>query len=300
MTSGPGHLPTAPPPAATEHWARWAGAAPEWNWPGGADVAVTLSFDVDAETGYFARGEQYFTRLSSLSDGRFGVIRGVPRLLELLRRFELPATFFIPGWTAESYPHVVASILEAGHEIGHHGYVHSRSHKVSAEAQRDEIERGFAAFEALGVPRPRGYRSTAWEVTPETFRMIVEAGFLYDASFLGDDRPYLERHEDLEILEIPSHWSLDDWPYFGYLLDYGGNTGSAEAWRHNWWTEYESARDERRNVNYTCHPEISGRGYRAVELGRLFERIVADGRAWFATMEQLAGHVEPILRSPAS
>ncbi len=294
MTEGPGQLSQALPAAATEHWATLTAATPAWNWPGGAEVAVSLSFDVDAETACFELGDEGLRRLTKLSDGRFSVVRGVSRILELLRRYELPSTFFVPGWTAENYPHVVASILDAGHEIGHHGYAHLRSDNVSVDAQEEEIERGFAALEAVGAPRPRGYRSPGWEVSPETFRMVVSAGFLYDTSFMSDDRPYVERYDDLQIIELPSHWSLDDWAYFD-----PSHLTSAEAWRQNWWTEYENARDERRNVNYACHPEISGRGYRTVELGRLLERILSDGRAWFATMEEIARHVEPILRRPA-
>ena len=292
----PSHLTKEPPKAATEHWAHWGANQPDWDWPEGKDVAVTLTFDVDAETGYFSLGDDYLRRLSSLSEGRFSVVRAVPRILELLRRYELTTTFFVPGWTAENYPHFVDAILSDGHEIGHHGYVHSRTDQVSADVHREEIERGFRALESVGADRPRGYRSTSWELTPEAFRMIDEYGFIYDSSFFSDDRPYLERHEDVEVLELPSHWSLDDWPYFGYAMDSGGNTSAASDWRQNWWGEYESARDEGRNVNYVCHPEIIGRGYRASELARLLEQIREDGRAWIPTMERLARHVEPKLR----
>jgi peptidoglycan/xylan/chitin deacetylase (PgdA/CDA1 family) len=297
---GPSHLSEAPPKAETAHWARWAGEQPDWQWPNGKDVAVTLSFDVDAETGYYSAGEEYFSRLSSLSEGRFSVVRAVPRILELLRRYDLRTTFFVPGWTAESYPHVVEAILKGGHEIGHHGYVHSRTDHVSLDAQREEIEKGFSALESVGAPRPRGYRSTSWEVTPETFRMIGEYGFLYDSSFFADDRPYIEKLGDDEILELPSHWSLDDWPYFGYMADSGGNTSPATTWRQNLWDEYECARDEGRNVNYVCHPEIIGRGYRFAQLAKLLESILEDGRAWLPTMEELALHVQPRLRPGGS
>jgi len=286
------------PSAQTEHWASWARRRLDYDWPDGKDVAVCLTFDVDAETGpYGFGGDEYRTRLSTLSDFRFSTVRGVWRILEILQRNELPATFFVPGWTAENYPHVVEAILTAGHEVGHHGYLHSSTHKVPLAVQRSELERGFAALESVGAPRPRGYRSTSWEVTPETLQMVIDHGFLYDSSFMSDDRPYIERHESLEVLELPSHWSLDDYVYFGYMLDYGGNAAAASAWRENWLAEYESARDERRSVVFTCHPEISGRAYRAKSLERLIEEIGADGRAWFARMEEVARHVEPKLRS---
>jgi peptidoglycan-N-acetylglucosamine deacetylase len=295
---GPGHLSAEPLKADSEYWARWAAEQPQdWEWPGGKDVAVSITFDVDADTGVFSQGDEWLNRVCSLSEGRFSVVRAVPRILEILRRYEITTTFFVPGWTAENYPHAVDAILADGHEIGHHGYVHAPTNRVAPEIHREELDRGFEALEAVGAPRPRGYRSTAWELTPETFAMLNEYDFLYDSSFFSDDRPYIERVGDTEILELPSHWGLDDWPYFGYGADYGGNTSAGSVWRENLWGEYENARAERRNCNFVCHPEIIGRGYRANQLAKLLEQILEDGRAWFPTMEQLAQHVEPRLRS---
>jgi peptidoglycan-N-acetylglucosamine deacetylase len=289
--------------AETDHWARWAGSTVDYAWPEGRDVAVCLTFDVDAETGPAGLGGDYHRRLSTLSDARFSTVRGVWRILEILQRQGVPATFFVPGWTAEHYPHVIEAILGAGHEIGHHGHLHSSSHQISTAEQQEEIERGLTALSAVGAPRPAGYRSPGWEVTPETLQLLVDNDFLYDSSFMSDDRPYIERHGAAEILELPSHWGLDDYVYFGYLADYGGNAAAASAWRENWWGEYESARADRRSVVYTCHPEVIGRGYRARELERLIEGISADGRAWFSRMDDVARHVAPTLReftTPAS
>jgi peptidoglycan/xylan/chitin deacetylase (PgdA/CDA1 family) len=294
--SGPSHLGSEPSKPETAHWARWAVSEPQWNWPDGKRVAVTITFDVDAETGWFWGGDEYLTRLATLSEGRYSVVRGVPRILDLFRRYDLKTTFFVPGWTAENYPHVVEAILAGGHEIGHHGYVHTPVHKASAEVQREEIERGFSALESLGVPRPRGYRNPGGETPADTVALIQEYGFLYDSSFLGDDRPYIEKHGDIELLELPWHWSLDDWPYFGYSGDSGGNTMGAATWRQNVWDEYENARGEGRNMNVVCHPEIIGRGYRFQHLEKLLHDIVSDGQAWIPTMEKLARHVAPLLR----
>ena len=196
-----------------------------WDWPGGARCAVSFTFDVDAESGFLGDGPEYARRLTTLSEGRFGVVRGVPRILQLFRSHGLHATFFVPGDTAERHPGVVPAILEDGHEIGHHGHLHLRSDRISLQQQREELEQGFAALEAAGAPRPRGYRSPAWELTPETFALLVEHGFAYDSSAMGDDRPYVEEHDGLRLLELPVHWSLDDWPRFGWSIDRGGNVG---------------------------------------------------------------------------
>jgi peptidoglycan-N-acetylglucosamine deacetylase len=260
-------------------------------WPEAADVVVCLTFDVDAEAPWLAQSPDYSTRLSTLSEGRYGVVRGLPRILELLARYEAAGTFYVPGSTAERYPDGVRAIAAAGHEVGHHGHLHLRSHEVDAATQRSELERGLVALERLLDRAPAGYRSPAWELTPETFRLLVEHGFTYDSSCMGDDRPYLEQVEGEELLELPVHWSLDDWPYYGWSVDRGGNVFSPSVWYESWLSEFEAALSEQRLVTYTMHPEVIGRGYRLRALDRLMGEMTARANVWFPTHSQVAALV---------
>ncbi|MCQ6273344.1 polysaccharide deacetylase [Pseudarthrobacter sp. R1] len=264
-------------------------------WPDIKAAAVSLTFDVDAEAGWLGEGDEYARRLTILSEGRYGITRGVPRILDLLSRYGIPATFFVPGYTAEHHPGLVTALLEAGHEVAHHGYLHLRSDKVSLQKQRDEIERGLLALERAGAPRPAGYRSTSWELTPETFALLVEHGFTYDSSCMGDDRPYVERWNSLQILELPVHWSLDDYPRFGWNIDGGGNVTDPEELHRCWTAEFESARDEKRHTSFTMHPEVIGRPYRLAQLERVIEHMAASDDVWFARLDQIAQHVAPSL-----
>ncbi len=272
-----------------------AGGTSGTSWPDGHQVAVSLTFDVDAEAGFLGDGEQYARRLTTLSEGRFGVTRGLPRILTLLHQHGIHGTFFVPGYTAELHPDGVAAILAAGHEIGHHGYMHLRNDTVGASVQRAEIESGLAALAAAGAPRPSGYRSPAWEMTPETFSLLVEYGFEYDSSCMGDDRPYLETWGGEQILELPVHWSLDDWPRFGWSIDHGGNVAHPGELLESWHAEYSAARAEGRLVIYTMHPEVIGRAYRLAQLERLIERIAETGDVWFAPLAEIARHAAPQL-----
>lgn len=268
-------------------------------WPAGAAVAVSFTFDVDAESGFLGDGPEYARRLTTLSEGRFGVVRGLPRILELLAAHAIPATFFVPGHTADAHPAAVRAILDGGHEVGHHGYLHLRTDRISLPEQRDEIERGLAALDRVGAPRPVGYRSPAWEMTEETFDLLAAAGFAYDSSCMGDDRPYVERWSGGEILELPVHWSLDDWPRFGWSIDLGGNVGAADELFGAWHAEYLAARAEGGHVTFTMHPEVIGRRYRLAQLAKLMDRMVADGDVWFARLDAVAEHVGGRVRSPA-
>jgi peptidoglycan/xylan/chitin deacetylase (PgdA/CDA1 family) len=217
----------------------------------------------------------------------------------LLRRHNIPASFFVPGYTAEVHPGLVESLLKEGHEVGHHGHMHLRSDKISPELQADELHRGFEALQKAGAPKPAGYRSSSWELTPETFDLVLNNGFAYDSSCMGDDRPYYEQWNGRALLELPVHWSLDDYPMFGWTIDIGGNFSHPETLYDTWIAEFESARRDGRHTTFTMHPEVIGRGGRFAQLERFIERLVADGDVWFARMDRVAEHVAPQLRKAA-
>ncbi|HXP20643.1 MAG TPA: polysaccharide deacetylase [Streptosporangiaceae bacterium] len=261
-------------------------------WPGGADVAVALTFDVDGEAPWLGEGPEYSRRLTMRSMGRFGPARGLGRILGLLARSDIPATFYVPGHTADHHPVAVPAILAGGHEVGHHGYLHLASDGLDAAGQREELERGLSALDRRGV-RPVGYRSPGWEIVPETLSMLAELGFCYDSSLMADDRPYWETSGDRPLLEIPGHWSLCDWPYFGWTPYHGGLLADPAAVERIWLDEYESARQERRAVTYTMHPEAIGRGYLLSMLERVISAMRDLGRPWFATHAQIAALAGP-------
>jgi peptidoglycan-N-acetylglucosamine deacetylase len=251
-------------------------------WPGGAEVCVALTFDVDVDVGA-DDWRDIGTRLTPLSEARYGARRGVPRILELLERRGVPGTFYVPGEIAERYPDLVRAIRDGGHEIGHHGHRHLSPDKVTPAEQREELERGLEAISRCSGTTPVGYRSPFWELTPETLRLLDELGFRWDSSCMGDDRPYFESFDGIELLELPVDWSLDDWIYFWYQRV----MSHPDALLQTWLLEFESALAERRMVTYTMHPEAIGRGYRARILERLLDEMSVRGRVWFATHGQV-------------
>jgi peptidoglycan-N-acetylglucosamine deacetylase len=260
-------------------------------WPGGAEVAVSLTFDVDGECGWLQAGPEYARRLSTLSDARYGIVRGLPRILAVLDELAVPSTFYVPGDTVIRHTQAIRGILAAGHEIGHHGHQHLVSYKLDADAQRAEIVDGLEALrERLGV-EPAGYRSPSWELTPETFDLLVEFGFSYDSSCMGDDRPYLERQAEATIFEFPVHWHLDDWPYLAWQPGFGGILTPPSQLRDMWLAEFEVAVAERRHVTYTMHPEAIGRGLRAVMLRELIAGMRERATVWFAPHRDVHAYV---------
>lgn len=256
-------------------------------WPDGAEVAVALTFDVDGEAPWLGEGPEYSRRLTALSQGRFGPERGLGRVLNLLAERDIRATFYVPGHTADHHPDAMAAIAAAGHEVGHHGYLHLGSEGLDTDGQRAELERGLSALGRHGI-RPIGYRSPGWELTPETLAMLAEHGFTYDSSLMADDRPYWEVSGSAPLLELPGHWSLCDWPYFGWTPYHGGLLADPAAVERIWLDEFESARAEHRVVTYTMHPEAIGRGYLIRMLDRVITAMAERGRPWFATHADIA------------
>jgi peptidoglycan/xylan/chitin deacetylase (PgdA/CDA1 family) len=255
-------------------------------WLQGADVAVSLTFDLDADVGVGWR--QLTDRLTSLSEAQYGAERGIARLRGVLEERDIAATFFVPGEVAQKHPVLIQELATQGHEVAHHGYYHLATDKIRAVEQYDELMRGIAALEQVCGIRPAGYRSPGWELTPYTLRLLVREGFVYDSSCMGDDQPYVISDDDVSLLELPVHWSLDDWVFFGFTRDGGGVLQDPEALLNTWRREFLSAVDEGRHVTYTMHPEVMGRGYRAHTLAEFIDwmRQTADVR--FVTHKEVA------------
>jgi peptidoglycan/xylan/chitin deacetylase (PgdA/CDA1 family) len=223
-------------------------------------VNVAFTVDVDGEAGLPDGGRGYAHRLSSRSERTYGLLRGLPRILDVLAEFEAAATFYVPGVTAQRHPDELRAIVARGHEVGHHGHTHRRPDELGADRQRAEIELGLAALAQLGVA-PSGYRAPGWELTDTTLALLVEHRFRYDSSLMGDDRPYPLPDG---LIELPVHWSLDDAPYFEATADPAGLT---RVWRR----ELELAAAEARPLTLTLHPEILGRPHRIDVLRRALE-----------------------------
>jgi peptidoglycan/xylan/chitin deacetylase (PgdA/CDA1 family) len=254
-------------------------------WPGGAKAAVSLTFDLDADVGECWR--HLSNRLTSQSEARYGAGRGLDRLSELLARHDVAATFYVPGEIAIMYPDKVRDLAARGHEIGHHGFFHLANDQVREVEQRNEILRGVEAIEqAIGI-RPVGYRSPGWELTPCTLELLVEQSFRYDSSCMGDDRPYQLSHDGHSILELPVHWSLDDWVFFRFTRDGGGILSDPDALLNTWKREVLSAIAEQRHVTFTMHPEVMGRGYRSHVLDEFVRWLKDHGNVWIANHAQI-------------
>jgi peptidoglycan/xylan/chitin deacetylase (PgdA/CDA1 family) len=234
-------------------------------------------------------------RLTSLSEARYGAVRGLPRLLDLLDAEDVAGTFYVPGDTAQRHADAIRKVMDKGHEIGHHGHRHLHEAQMDEAGCRAELEQGLESLQKILDVVPRGYRSPGWELSTNTFALLLEFGFAYDSSCMGDDRPYFEEVGSSQILELPVHWSLDDVCFYRWSRNVVMHP--TDVLYQTWLAEFESALAERRHVSFTMHPEVIGRGYRIRELTRLIRAMRERANVWFATHEDVAQWVASTLRS---
>ena len=253
-------------------------------WPNNARAAVSLTFDVDADAGDCWR--HLSGRLTLLSEAQYGIGAGLQRLVRLLHAHDIKATFYVPGEVADNYPDEVRKLFDDGHEIGHHGYFHLFTDTVRQVEEREELLRGIEALVRVTGDRPAGYRSPGWELTPVTLELLVQEGFGYDSSCMGDDNPYMLRDGSRQILELPIDWSLDDWVFFRFARDAGGIMSDPEALLRTWTREIMNAMEESRHVTLTMHPEVMGRGYRCHVLGEFIGWLKSQN-IWIANHAQV-------------
>jgi peptidoglycan/xylan/chitin deacetylase (PgdA/CDA1 family) len=261
-------------------------------WPNGAQVAVALSFDVDQETTSLRDGK---TSPALLAQGEYGSRAGMPRILKLLERYAIPASFYIPAVAALLHPEDVRRIAQAGHEVGLHGWIHERNSNLAEADERQLTHRAAAVLEQLTGQPPVGLRTASWDFSEATLKIIRDMHLLYDSSLMGDDEPYelLEHGEPTGIVELPVEWIKDDYPYFGMdrlsaVRPYTAPSLVGEVWRR----EFDGAYVDRGLFLLTMHPHVVGHRSRLSVLEELIQHIRSHAGVWFATHEDVARYVK--------
>ncbi len=219
----------------------------------------------------------------------YGPDVGVPRIIGILRDLQIPATFFFPGWVAERRPELVAMVVENGHEIAHHSYSHVPATSLTAEQERADFERALEVFQRQDV-EILGHRAGLWEASWLTPSLVAEYGLLYDSSLMADDRPYELSTDQGSIMELPPHWSLDDWEQYAFLPapTVGYSIEDPAKVLNMWKAELDAMRRYNCLFMLTSRPFLSGRPSRAEALRKLIEYGQSCGDIDFVKCGELA------------
>jgi peptidoglycan/xylan/chitin deacetylase (PgdA/CDA1 family) len=258
---------------------------------------VLLTFDMDAETLWTARDPQGAGKPVWVSQGHYGPKVGLPRILALLKRYDVASTFFIPGLVIERYPAEIEAILEAGITIEHHSYSHAWSETLTEEEEAEEFQRGWDAIVKATGRKPLGWRSPAGELTPHSVPLMERYGFTFSSNLFDADSPHLLADGDrvTDIVEIPFAWVNDDAPFFLYSNRLPGRTMSApSAVLESWTREFDGLVDEP-GTHYLIgmHPQVIGRPSRLWVLEQTIKHIVESGAGEFLSCEDYVARVRP-------
>ncbi|HVE47981.1 MAG TPA: polysaccharide deacetylase [Casimicrobiaceae bacterium] len=262
------------------------------SWPAGNRCAVALSFDSDHDTNELRDGGRSIGRMSW---GQYGNRVGVPRILELLKRTSIPATFFVPAVSALLYPDEQRRVIAEGHEIGLHGWIHELNSVLPEKNERELHLRAAETLTRITGIRPVGMRTPSWDFSPATLTIQREMGLLYDSSLMADDDPY-ELNQDgapTGIVELPVEWIRDDAVYFNMnrfsaLRPYTPPLAVLDIFRR----EFDRAYEERGLFLLTMHPHVIGYRSRMFILEELIEHMQAKPGVWFATHRDVALHAK--------
>ncbi|MBJ7222164.1 MULTISPECIES: polysaccharide deacetylase family protein [unclassified Brenneria] len=266
-------------------------------WPDGARCAVAITFDVDVDSFlHLQRPADSYKRVSTLSTLQYDPNIGVPRILQTYRELGLKQTFFIPAWCIERYPAMAEAIVREGHEIGHHGYIHEHVNELSEQEERFWLRKSIEIIERHTGKRPRGFRAPLYNFSPATTDLLIDEGFQYDASLMGDDVPYLLRGKKGHLVELPTHWAMDDWPPYVHMsdIDYVMPIRSPQEAIGVYKAEFDAMWEYGGLLVAVWHPFVTGRLARWHETVRFIEYMQSRGGVWFATLEEIAAHVNKV------
>ena len=261
------------------------------SWPGGAKVAVALSFDVDNATTQLRSGDlgsEVMTR------GEYGAVDGLPRILRVLDKQNVPASFYIPAVSHLLHPNQVKDIMAAKqkHEIGVHGWIHEDLPGLNdAAREQDMLNQAVATITQAIGKKPVGYRAPSWHFSQFTMGQILKAGFLYDSSLMSSDDAYEIAVDGAGtgMIELPIERIVDDAPYFGAA---SGSLPAPELVEAIFRSEFDVAYDEGGLYVLTMHPHYTGHRSRAAALEKLIIHMKSKPGVWFATEEQIANYLK--------
>jgi peptidoglycan/xylan/chitin deacetylase (PgdA/CDA1 family) len=248
-----------------------------------------LTFDDDTQAPLLRDGT---TEATALSAPDYGAQTGTPRLLEILDRHKVPATFFVTGVDSLIHPELVPSLLKSGrNEIGIHGWIHEYPPGLDSEAEEERLlDKAIARISSLTGKKPAGYRAPSWAFSSHTMDLIRKKGFVYDSSLQNSEMPYriFANGQDTGVVELPIDWTLTETPYLGAE----GHMPSPDLLFELYKQEFDGAYKEGTTFVLTLHPYLSGHRAPMQHLDGLISYMQSKPGVWFATCGKLAEYAK--------
>ena len=257
-------------------------------WPRGVRLPVVLTFEHQSGEGapLFPGDRPNYMVGGAL---QYGARRGIWNILELLDRYQIKATFFVCGTTAEKYPDAVQAARESGHEIAGMSYSFDRVRTASAERERSIVRRSAQVLEGITGSRIQGWRCPDYRISPQTLDILAEEGFTWDSSLLNDDLPYFFQCGARRLLEIPFTTSTADKTFIGYPYPQrGGPDGLANVWNNEFEVLYDESQRSPRFLILSLQTWATGRPAPLRILKEFLDRLAGHEEFWFARCSDIS------------
>lgn len=270
-------------------------------WPDGIQCPVILNFHPDGEALAIAVDKENARRPCTQTMYTYGPRLGLQRILRLLRKYDIPASFYMTAITAERHPYALEWIVEGGHEVGCHGYTHDWPNWLEPDVEEEHLDRQIEVLTRMTGTRPRGYISPGWEYSEQTLRLLRARNIEFSGDFLGEDIPYYVDidGEKTDFVAVPVNWTLDDAPLYWFALfpplSYGAPYAPPSRVFELWTSEFDSLYEEGAVYHLTLHPFLTGRGARVKTLERLIQYILQKPGVKFCTMAEVADMYKSVI-----
>jgi peptidoglycan/xylan/chitin deacetylase (PgdA/CDA1 family) len=251
-------------------------------WPEEFKCAVVLSFDFDAESDEMRTEPE---KIVPITKGKYGATVGLDRIFRTLEDLSLPATFFVPGWVAESYPERVKEMDKRGFEVAGHGYLHEKASELSVQVEKRVLKKSVEGIRKAIGRQPVGYRAPWFDLSRRSLTLLSEVGYEYDSSLMNQDLPLFVKQlgsKARPLVELPVEWCLDDYPAFEMYRK------SPREVREIWQAEFDALHSESSLFVLTMHPECIGRASRIAMFSEFAQYIRSKGGVWFATAGEVS------------
>ncbi len=281
------------------------------DWPNKAKMALSIVVNVEEGSEMtVARGDKGMEPVDELgihirapirnygneSNYLYGIKAGAPRIVKLLREYNIIASWTVAAQSLENHPQIAEAIAELGHEPVSHGYRWVHQFKMNEDAERDFIRKAVASIEKTVGVRPYGWLSRYFH-TDHTRRMLIEEGFTYHMDDYSGDIPYWDRD------------TVPDTPMV--IMPYQLDNNDMKMWTDpaltpHRWLDYARANFDQiyregeegnpKMMSLGLHLRIIGRPGRIWALEEFFRHVRAHADVWVATRHEIARHfaeVEP-------
>ena len=271
---------------------------PKFKWPNGCKLALSLVFNYEEGSehsfatdgivesiGEFGPVDVSIRDVGMESVYEYGQRVGIWRILRLLEKYGVKATFYATAMALEVNKEAARTIVKNGHEICDHGFSWTELFRMTEREERDEIRRSINLIEKITGKKPVGFY--AREPSPNTVKLLKEfKNFIYDSDSYADDIPYYDRRT--KMLIVPYTPDSNDFHFQNPMNRFSTSSEFFSYLKDSFDTLYDESGKASKMMSAAFHVRVTGRPGRLPALDEFLEYVTSKSDVWIATREEIA------------